>query len=131
MKNVYSYLSEVEDFRIEKKCLHKLSDILLIGLLTYLSNGEDYENMVLFGNTHEPFLKEFIRLEHGIPSHDTFNRVFSVLEPDILRSCLTNYGKDILDILSEKQICLDGKKLKGNFPVNNISHDIYISFADN
>lgn len=126
MQNVYSYLSEIEDFRIEKKCLHKLSDILLIGLLTYLSNGEDYEDMVLFGNTHESFLKEFISLEHGIPSHDTFNRVFSVLEPDIPGSCLTNYGKDILDILSEKQICLDGKKLKGNNPTSRGNKGLYI-----
>lgn len=126
MKSVYTYLSDIEDFRIKKKCLHKLSDILLIGLLTYLSHGEDYEDMVLFGNTHEAFLKEFISLEQGIPSHDTFNRVFSVLEPDLLRTCLTNYGKDILSVLSEKQICLDGKKLRGNSPTSRGNKGLYV-----
>jgi len=45
MKAIQSYLSGVEDFRMENKCLHKLSDILFIGILTYLSNGEDYEDM--------------------------------------------------------------------------------------
>jgi hypothetical protein len=85
MKSLQSYLSSIEDFRVEKKCLHKLSDILFIGLMTYLSNGEDYEDMVLFTGTHEHFLKEFIELPNGIPSHDTFNRVFSLLEPDLLR----------------------------------------------
>jgi hypothetical protein len=45
---------------MEKKCLHKLSDILLTGLLTYLSNGEDYEDIVLFAETHGEFLKDIL-----------------------------------------------------------------------
>jgi hypothetical protein len=88
---------------MENKCLHNLSDILFVGLLTYLSNGEDYGDIVLFSQSHESFLREFIELPNGIPSHDTSNRVFSVLEPD----CLNEHGKGILDLLSEKQICLE------------------------
>jgi hypothetical protein len=90
--------------------------MLIIGLLTYLSHGKDYEDMVLFGNTHEEFLKEFLELKNGIPSHDTFNRVFSVLEPSVLGGCLESHGREVLDILSEKQICFDGKKVKGANP---------------
>jgi hypothetical protein len=108
MKSIPIYLSSIEDFRIENKCLHKLSDILFIGLSTYLSSGEDYEDMALFAKTHEDFLKEYISLSNGIPSHDTFNRVFSSLNPELLRQCLTDYGKDIVGLLSEKQICFDG-----------------------
>jgi hypothetical protein len=126
LKGIYSYLSSVEDFRIEKKCLHKLSDILFIGLLTYLSNGEDYEDMVLFAQSHESFLREYIELANGVPSHDTFNRVFTVLEPELLRRCLNEYGKGILDLLSEKQICLDGKKLKGASPGSRGNQGLYI-----
>ena len=100
---------------MEKKCLHKLSDILLIGFFTYLSNGEDYEDMVLFAQSHLDFLQEFCQLEHGIPSHDTFNRVFSILHPDILRQCLNDYGKDMVGLLSEKQICFDGKITRPKF----------------
>ncbi len=73
MKDIYGYLSSVEDFRMEKKCLHKLSDIPFIGLLTYLSNGEDYEDIFLFVQNHESFLREYIELANGVPSHDTFN----------------------------------------------------------
>jgi predicted transposase YbfD/YdcC len=111
---------------MEKKCLHKLSDILLIGLLTYLSNGEDYEDMVLFAKTHKDFLKEFTDLANGIPSHDTFNRVFSTIEPELLRQCLNSYGKDIVGTLSEKQICLDGKKLRGVSPSSRGNKGLYI-----
>jgi hypothetical protein len=73
----------VKDFRIEKKCLHKLSGILLTGLFTYLSSGEDYEDMVLFARTHKEFLHPYVSLPNGIPSHDTFRRVFSMLEPEV------------------------------------------------
>jgi len=135
MKSVHTYLSNIGDFRIEKKCSHKLSDtayfvqstsILFIGLLTYLSGGEDYEEMVLFGKTHENFLKEHIPLPNGIPSHDTFNRVFSSLEPDLFRMCLNDYGKDIVGLLCEKQICLDGKKHRGVSPTSRGNRGFYI-----
>ncbi|MDR0749316.1 MAG: transposase family protein, partial [Tannerellaceae bacterium] len=80
-----------------------MSDILLTGLFTYLSNGEDYEDMVLFAKSHKEFLKPYTVLSNGIPSHDTFRRVFSLLNPDILRRCLNDYGKDIIGLLAEKQ----------------------------
>lgn len=82
--------------------------------------------MVLFSKTMTVFLKEFITLENVIPSHDTFNRVFSVLEPELLRSCLNNYGKDIVGLLSEKQICLDGKKLRGSDSSSRGNKGLYI-----
>jgi hypothetical protein len=116
LKSISNYLVEVEDFRMANKCSHKLSDILFIGLLACLSNGEDYEDMVLFSKSHLTFLQEFIDLPNGIPSHDTFRRVFINLHPDLLRTCLTDFGKDIIEVLSEKQICIDGKNLEAFHP---------------
>ena len=124
--SIQDYFGSIEDFRIVNKCSHKLSDILLIGLFTYLSNGEDYEDMVLFGNSHKDFIEDYCSLEHGIPSHDTFNRVFSLLAPDVLRRCLNDYGKDLIGLLSEKQICFDGKKLKGVSPTSRGNQGLYI-----
>ncbi|OAV63276.1 Transposase [Bacteroidales bacterium Barb6XT] len=126
MDSIYSYLSSIEGFRMEKKCFHRLSDILPAGLLTCLSHGEDYEDMVLSGNTRERFLKEMIPLTNDIPSHGTFNRVFSGLEPDLLRQCLNNYGRDLIGLLSEKQICLDGRKLKGVSPGSCGNTGLYV-----
>ena len=126
LKKVSNYLSTVKDHRMVNKCKHKLSDILFIGLLSYLSNGEDFVDMVLFGKTHKRFLQEYLSLANGIPSEDTFERVFAAVEPDVLRICLSDYGKDVVGLLSEKQICLDGKKLKGVSPASRGNRGLYI-----
>ena len=122
LKDVYSCLSFVSDYRVINRCWHKLSDILFIGLVTVLSGGEDFEDMRLFGKTHLPFLKEFIDLPNGVPSSDTFSGVFSNLH----RNCLSDYGKDIISVLSEKQLCLDGKKLKGVSPTSRGNKGLHI-----
>ena len=108
------------------KCLHKLSDIILIGIFTFLSNGEDYEDMVLFGKTHGLQLSNYLSLEHGVPSHDTFNRVFSLLQPSVLEGLLDAYGKELITSLSEQQICIDGKKIKGVSPKSRGCQGFYI-----
>lgn len=126
MTKIVDYFSEIADPREQHKCKHRLSDILLIGLFTYLSNGQDYEDMVLFGNTKGKALTDLLSLPAGVPSHDTFNRVFQMLDCKLLRKCLSDCGKDILDILSEKQICLDGKKLRGENPQSRGNKGLYI-----
>ena len=90
LKSVSSYLSTVKDHRMVNKCKHKLSDILFIGLLTHLSNGDDFVDMVLFGKTHKTFLQKYITLTNGIPSEDTFERVFSAIERHYLLALKTN-----------------------------------------
>jgi len=123
---IRDYFLQVEDFRQAKKCTYRLADILLIGLCTYLSNGEDYEDMVLFAQTRGALLPDLIDLSRGIPAHDTFNRVFQLIDPKVLREYLTQHGKAIIGELSEKQICLDGKKLKGVSPHTQGNAGLYI-----
>ncbi len=85
-----------------------------------MSNSEDYEDMVLFEERNEDFIKKYCKLPGGIPSHDTFNCVFKHMETNVLRQLLNDYGKEVIDILSDKQICIDGKKLKGVSPVTKV-----------
>jgi hypothetical protein len=60
---------------------HNLHELLLIALCTILTGGKDCSDMALFGTVKEPFLRQFLRLRHGIPSHDTFSRVFRLGVP--------------------------------------------------
>ncbi|MFK8296694.1 transposase family protein [Capnocytophaga canimorsus] len=90
--NLVSYFSDIEDFCMVYKYNHLLSDILLIGLFTYLSNGEDYKDMVLFAKNHPDFVREYCKFPNGVPSHDTFNRVFSSLDTSVLNRYLMDCG---------------------------------------
>ncbi len=115
-KSLSYYFSGVEDPRVSGRCLHLLSDILMISLLTYLTGGTDYQDMHLFTKERGQEFDGLLLLPNGVPSADTFERVFKKLKSESLQSCLDNYGKELLGSLSEKQIVLDGKKLKGVSP---------------
>ncbi len=86
--------STVKDPRVVGRCSHRLSDILMISLCTLLANGEDFEDMVVFAKEKETLLRSFLELTNGIPSHDTFNRVFQMIDYQLLDSCLGQYGKE-------------------------------------
>lgn len=124
--NTYLYFSSVTDPRVTGRCLHLLSDILLIGLCTYLTGGTDYADMHLFAQERGTLLGDLLSLPHGAPSEDTFRRVFERINPDELESCLRLYGKNILETLSEKQIIIDGKKQRGVSPTSTGNKGLYI-----
>ena len=126
MTRLEEIFSIVPDPRVEGRCLHKLLDILMISLCTMIADGEDFEDMVEFGLQKEALLRGFLDLPHGIPSHDTFNRVFQILDNQALDKCLGLHGKELLDIVCEKQICIDGKKLRGVTPTKRGNHGLYI-----
>lgn len=120
------YFSEVTDPRVTGRCLHLLSDILMIGLCTYLTGGTDYEDMRMFALERGSELGDMLSLPNGVPSTDTFERVFGRIHPAELECCLRSYGKDILNDLSEKQIVIDGKKQCGASPTSRGNKGLYI-----
>lgn len=126
MNTAISYFSEVTDPRVTGRCLHLLSDILLIGLCTYLTGGTDYQDMRLFGLERGSLLDDLLSLPNGVPSEDTFERVFKSINPEELEGCLRCYGRSILSDLSEKQIVIDGKKLRGVSPTTRGNHGLYL-----
>lgn len=104
---------EIDDPRQEGKCFHQLSDILMIVLCGYLADCEGFEEVHDYACDKEGILREFLELPCGIPSHDTLNRVFRRLEPTQLEALLTNWGKEIVGLLAQKQLIVDGKQLRG------------------
>lgn len=111
------YFEQIEDPRVIGRCSHLLSDILVVAICTYLTGGTDYQDMYLFCKERGHELKDrLLKLPNGVPSADTFERVLKRLKPEALSRCLDVYGKEFLSDLTEKQIILDGKKLKGVEP---------------
>jgi hypothetical protein len=82
--------------------------------------------MVIFAKTKGHVLPDLLRLSNDIPSHDTFNIVFQSIDCKVFRGYLSAYGKEIVDVLAEKQICFDGKKRRGVSPQSRGNHGLYI-----
>ena len=81
MGNFTSYFQDLEDPRHGNAGQHDLLEILMIALCTTLCGGKSTVDMELFGQSKEVLLRQFLTLERGIPSHDTFSRVFRLLDP--------------------------------------------------
>ena len=85
MEELLEWMDYIEDIRQEKKVRHKLKDIIVIVLFATLSNVDDWVEMEFFAHYHEEYLKKYIELKNGIPSHDTLCRVFGMLSPEVLQ----------------------------------------------
>jgi predicted transposase YbfD/YdcC len=107
------YFEEVPDFRLDRKKLHQLSDILMLSLCAILSGAEDFEDMETYGRQKEGFLRQFLALANGIPSHDTINRVYNRLDKEKFAACLYRWSQELLDFLDYYQVNIDGKVLRG------------------
>lgn len=111
-----AHLSIVRDPRVEGRCEHKLTDILTIALFAVISGAEGFEEMQEYGKNKEEWLKTFLELENGIPSHDTFNRVLSCINPEELSKVLTNWLVVVAKELQKKcGVAIDGKTLRRTF----------------
>lgn len=125
---IISIFKSVPDHRVVNRCLYSLSDLLTIALLTYLCNGEDYTDMSAFAETRA---RDFGLLEDNdtSPSPDTFERLMKAVDPNEIERCLITYGKQFLDSCVEKQIAIDGKKLRGTQPKSRGTDGDYIMNA--
>lgn len=121
-----TYFGIVPDPRVVGRCDHPLSDILMIAVCTFLTGGSDYQDMHLFAKERGSALGGLLQLPHGAPSADTFERVFKRLDSSAFEQCLRHYGSSMLADLAEKQIVLDGKKLKGASPRSHGNTGLYL-----
>ena len=113
MEEFAACFAEVVDPR-QDNARHNLHELLMIALCTMLTGGEDCSDMALFGEVKEPFLRQFLRLRHGIPSHDTFSRVFRLLDPVPFEACFTRFMQRFAEGL-QAVVAIDGKTLRRSF----------------
>ncbi len=104
----------LEDPRTGNAKRHELLEILMIALGTLLSGGTTCADMALFGRAKEDFLREFLTLRHGIPSHDPFSRVCRLLDPAPFRRCFLAFMRRFAKT-GRGVVALDGKTLRRSF----------------
>jgi predicted transposase YbfD/YdcC len=112
--SIVNHFSKVKDPRIERSKRHQLMDILIIAICGVICGADNWVDIELFGNTKIAWLKSFLNLPNGIPSHDTFGRVFAKIDPEEFESSFMEWVQAINRLTQGQVIAIDGKQLRGS-----------------
>ena len=110
--SLVAHLAPVPDPRVNRRKDHDLVDILVIAICTFLCGGETFNDMEDFGKAKYDWFKTFLGLRNGIPSHDTFNRVFAAVDPKEFRDCFLRWTQSLRQAVAQEVVALDGKALR-------------------
>jgi predicted transposase YbfD/YdcC len=119
--SISEHFATVTDPRAERGREHRLLDILTITLCAVICGADDWVAVATYGETKEAWLRTFLALPNGIPSHDTFGRVFRLLDPDELRRCFLSWVRAVVGEtaadgvpggLGPQVVAVDGKTLR-------------------
>jgi len=133
MNNILQWLVEAKDSRQQAKVKHLMKDIIAIVFFAEVANATEWIEIYLFGVANEKLLQKYLELPHGIPSHDTIQRVFAIISPEYLQEFRKrwnevmsgNMGKKVRKILA-----LDDKTQRGNGTADQKANHI-VSAVDN
>lgn len=110
--SLVAHLTPIKDPRINRRKYHDLVDILVIAICTLLCGGEGFNDMEDLGKAKRDWFRTFLKLRHGIPSHDTFNRVFAALDPKEFLDCFLRWTQSLRQAVSQEIVALDGNALR-------------------
>lgn len=113
--SVVQHFGALKDPRIERTKRHDLLEILVIALCGVLCGADSWVEIEAFGHAKVAWLKQFLKLPNGIPSHDTFGRVFARLDPRAFQECFLNWIRSISDLTQGEVVAIDGKTLRRSF----------------
>ena len=112
-KELVKHFSNIKDHRQEGKIEHKLIDILILCICASISGADGWEMIEEFGKSRLDWLRKFLDLENGIPSHDTIARVMCRINPNKLQDCFLSWVNEIHTLTDGEVIAIDGKTLRG------------------
>ena len=113
-RSLTEIVGDIEDPRKGNAIRHNLVEVLTIALLAALCDCTRFTEMELFGLEREEWLRSFLVLENGIPSHDTFGDIFAAIDPDQMRQCLIEWTESIRTRIQGEVVAVDGKTIRGS-----------------
>jgi predicted transposase YbfD/YdcC len=112
--SIPQYFAQLKDPRRAHRRLHLVQDLIVIALCAVIAGAQDWQQIETFGRKRRGWLRRFLVLPNGIPSHDTFERVFNRLKPQAFQACFREWVQAITAALRIKHVAIDGKTLRGS-----------------
>jgi predicted transposase YbfD/YdcC len=113
--SILDHFTGISDPRIDRKKLHNLHEMFVIAICAVICGAEDWVSIEEFGCTKQEWFKGFLVLENGIPSHDTFGRVFARIVPEEFEVCFLNWVQAVFRKVGDDIIPIDGKTLRHSY----------------
>ena len=112
--SIEEHFSDIEDIRIERGKKHKLIDIITISICAVVCGADGWIDIEMYGIARKKWLSKFLELPNGIPSHDTFARVFSQINPEAFNKSFLSWVKGISKVTAGEIIAFDGKQSRNS-----------------
>src|SRR5689334_14928246 len=112
IENLTACFDGLVDPRVTHRCDHRLIDILVIAVSAVIACAESWEDIELYGRSKQAWLKNFLALPNGIPSHDTFRRVFMLIDPDAFEGCFARWAQSLAGEVEREVVAIDGKTVR-------------------
>jgi len=109
-----TYFGMLRDPRVRGRCEHRLLDIVVMALCAVIANCDDWRRIAVFVQERKDWFARFLALPNGVPSHDTFERVFNRLDPSAFQKCFRAWVRAVTRFLDLPHIAIDGKTLRGS-----------------
>jgi predicted transposase YbfD/YdcC len=113
--NLSGYFTDIPDPRVSRTKKHLLKDILVMAILAVIAGAKGWEDIENYGYAKQQWLEEFLELPYGIPSDDTFRRVFERIDPSALEDSFTRWIQELIPSLDKQIVPIDGKCLRGSY----------------
>jgi predicted transposase YbfD/YdcC len=113
--SIKKHFRKLWDSRVRGRTRHLLVDIVVMAICGVIADCDSWREIALFAQKRESWFKRFLKLPHGVPSHDTFERVFERLDPRLFQACWVSWVNEISDMVGLRHIAIDGKSLRHSF----------------
>lgn len=112
-KSLVDHFSGIADPRVDRRKLHDLTEMIVVAIVAIVGGSDSFDDIEVFAESHLDWFRRFLSLENGVPSHDTFERVFARIDPKEFQACFAAWTQDIAGVFSAEVIAIDGQTLRG------------------
>ena len=104
--------ANLTDPRTGRAKRHKLIDVIVIAICAVICGADSWVDVEMFGKSKKTWLSRLLELPNGIPSHDTFGRVFARLDPAQFEACFTEWVRAVNEVIEGQVVAIDGKTVR-------------------